>query len=148
MREGRLGSALLPIVLAACAASDPHLYSGERLPSERLATIGSGSDSEVTKIDGRSLSGRTWYVLPGEHTAQVESERSAPAGGHRFRTRMTCLVTFDAVEGETYIATSKGSLSGSDGFYAGSTLKVWLERASRPGSEVGKTECEPTPAIR
>jgi hypothetical protein len=148
MRVGLAFSVIL--LLGGCFTAATHLYPGEQVPIEMLATIAHGEDSKVIEVDGRRVMGDTWYVRPGSHTVVVRADRSAPLGsieeGPRFHSVVTCTISFDAVAGETYTAASQGWLSGRGGNYSGD-LKVWLERAS-PRSEVGESRCETTPEIR
>lgn len=97
--EFALPLALL-VVLSGCAAQ--RLYPGDPRSPEQVALIEVHYPAKVSAVDGRSVEGNRFEVLPGAHSIGFTASRSVRAGPLRRELSARCEAKLDLAPGAVY----------------------------------------------
>ena len=148
---------ILIVFLVSSCAAQRQLYPGEARYPSAIAIIRIDPKAERTRvlqIGEKRVSGKIWYILPGEYRVVVQAKRRVPIGNriaqtdsYEFYFKSVCVSTLMAQPGGRYIVTSKGSLSSKrDG--RGHTIEfeksvaAWVADEASPWEPVSHTKCE------
>jgi hypothetical protein len=106
-RQNAIWCAASAVVLAACASGPPQLYPGPPLERHQVALLqlAKPSGANVLAVDEERVSGKSWYVAPGQHMIWVRARASGRQFYLRFRFVGYCLMRFEAAPGGTYTLT-------------------------------------------
>lgn len=94
--------ALTCVVFGLACSTPKQNYPGPPRPAEEIAVLTETSNASVIEIDGESVSGNSWALLPGPHQVLMHVRTQTGAPNMNWTIWSYCQARFDAKAGERY----------------------------------------------
>ncbi len=141
---------MLPAIVSCAAIESPpvRLYDGPPKSRGEVAVIREDftTRTRVESINGESVVGREWELLPGEHSllgSTLLSTRTQGSGtSSRIFMRADCEIRFDAEAGHEYLVTRAGEVERKRSDFYKFELAAFVVDLSDPSEPVGSYDCE------